>query len=302
MVDPRYISVFNDVVNTGSYSAAARRSGFSQPAISQQMRALERAVGTPLFIRSGRRLCLTEAGEILARHAHSVLADLSAATNQIAAITELRSGGIRICAFPSASATIVPAAAARASQQRPGLRVRLEHAEPGAAVDRLRRGGCDIALAYNYPGIGDQQPDPIVQVAVMSDPLVAVVPAHHRVAHQGHIDLADLAAERWITGGRRNREQFLRSCAHAGFEPDIAFTTDDNLAVQSFVAHGLGVALVPSLVLSFIRHPDVRSRRVRGVEARRIFAYAQRDYHQIPTIAGMLEALRQVGEEMLIHP
>ncbi|WP_033196210.1 LysR family transcriptional regulator, partial [Streptomyces xiaopingdaonensis] len=69
MFDSRHIRTFHEVVRTGSYSAAARELGYTQPAITQQMKALERSVGTPLFVRAGRRMRLTEAGETLARHA-----------------------------------------------------------------------------------------------------------------------------------------------------------------------------------------------------------------------------------------
>ena len=302
MLDPRYIRMFHDVVETGSYSAAARRSGYSQPAVSQQMRALECAVGTPLFTRVGRGLRLTEAGEFLARSARAVLADLSAAQNQIMAIKELRSGGIRICAFPSASATIVPTAAARVTENHPHLRIQLVEAEPPDSLETLRRGECDIALAFTYPGVEERVGDQTVGIAVLDDPMVVVLPAGHRLAWRRSVELADLAGERWIAGCSRCREHFVHACECAGFEPDIAFTTDDNLAVQSLVASGVGIALMPRLVLSFLRHPSVVGRRVKTVEHRRISAYTLRDYHQIPATALMLETFQQVGAEMREHP
>ncbi|KAA5829667.1 LysR family transcriptional regulator [Saccharopolyspora hirsuta] len=295
MVDPRYIRMFHAVVRAGSYAGAARELGYSQPAVSQQMRALERAVGTPLFARAGRSLRLTAAGEVLARHAGSALRDLAAAQNQITAIRQLRAGHIRICAFPSASATIVPAAAARIARRHPDLRIQLTEAEPPDSVETLRRGECDVALAFTYPGTAEQPDDDLIEVAVLDDPVVVVLPSGHRLAERRSVELVDLAGERWIAGCSRCRDHFVRECRAVGFEPDIAFTTDDNLAVQGLVAAGTGIALMPGLVLSFLRHPKVISRRVRKLDDRRVSAYVLRDHHRIPATALMLETFRQVG-------
>ncbi|MFI0468438.1 LysR family transcriptional regulator [Saccharopolyspora sp. 5N102] len=298
MVDPRYIRMFHEVVQTGSYSGAARRLGYSQPAVSQQMRALEHTVGTPLFTRAGRTMRLTEAGEVLARHAASVLRDLDAAQNQIAAIRQLRAGNLRICSFPSASATIVPAATVHIARDHPDLRIRLIEAEPPDSMETLRRGECDVALAFTYPGVAEQLDGDLVGVAVLDDPVVAVLPKGHRLAKRRSVELADLADERWIAGCTRCRDHFVQECGAVGFEPDIAFTTDDNLAVQSLVAAGTGIALMPSLVLSFLRHPKVISRRVRRLANRQVSAYALRDHHRIPATALMLETFERVGTAM----
>ncbi|GAA2820517.1 LysR family transcriptional regulator [Saccharopolyspora taberi] len=298
MVDPRYIKMFHEVVEAGSYSAAARRLGYSQPAISQQMRALERSVGTPLFARVGHELRLTEAGEILARHAASVLRELTAAHSRIAAIRELRAGSIRICAFPSASATIVATAAARTARAHPDLRIQLFEDEPPSSLEALRRGDCDIALAFTYAGFEERLAEDVVGVQVLADPVVAVLPAGHRLSRRREVALSDLSGERWIAGCPRCREHFVRACAAVGFEPDIACTTDDNLAVQSLVAAGAGIALMPRLVLSFLKHPKVVERPVQRMEQRSVSAYALRDRAGIPATALMLETFRQVGQEM----
>src|SRR5262245_16151354 len=103
MLELRHIQVFAEVARVGTFSEAARNLGYTQPAVSQQMKALERSVGAPLFLRSGRVLRLTEAGRMLAHHAEVITASISAAQNQVAAITNLQQGSVRICAFPSAT-------------------------------------------------------------------------------------------------------------------------------------------------------------------------------------------------------
>ncbi|WP_092628240.1 LysR substrate-binding domain-containing protein [Actinopolyspora mzabensis] len=299
MVDPRYIGVFHEVVRTGSYTAAARSLGYSQPAVSQQMRALERALGTPLFLRASGGLELTEAGRILAGHADSVVEDLTAAANKITAVRELRRGSVRLCAFPSASATLVPSAVARITASHPELRIQLSEAEPPDSLEALRRGECDVALAFSYPDIEEPAGNDITGTDVLDDPMVAVLPVAHPLAERESVALRELAGQRWIAGCPRCRDHFLRSCESAGFEPDVAFTTDDNLAVQGLVAAGVGIALMPSLVLSFLRHPDVVGIPVEGLRPRRVTAYALWEQHRIPATALLLETFGGLGAEIV---
>ncbi|NED87724.1 LysR family transcriptional regulator, partial [Streptomyces sp. SID11233] len=122
----------------------------TQPAVSQQMKALEGAAGTPLLVRTGREMRLTEAGEALSRHASGILAGLTAAEEEVAAIAGLRAGRVRLVSFPSGSSSLVPSALAALRRDHPGTRVSLEEAEPPRSVELLRDGECDIALAFRY--------------------------------------------------------------------------------------------------------------------------------------------------------
>lgn len=288
--------MFHEVVRTGSYSAAARSLGYTQPAVSQQMRTLERAAGTPLFTRDGRALRLTEAGEVLQRHAAAILDDLEAARRQVAAIRELGSGRVRVCTFPSASATVVAAAVARLRASHPGIEVQLFEAEPPSSLAMLESGECDLTLAFSYEGMPEPATERFAVAPLFDDEMVAVLPDRHPLAGRATIGLAELSGESWIAGCPRCSEHFLRSCAEAGFTPEIAFTTDDNLAVQSLVVAGIGVAVMPSLVLSFLRHPRLVGRPLRPAAHRRVSAYTLPDYLGIPATALMLDALREVAE------
>lgn len=295
MFDSRHIRTFHEVVRTGSYSAAARALGYTQPAVTQQMKALERDVGSALFVRVGRGMRLTEAGEALSRHAGSILDSMSAAREQLSAITRLRSGRVRLCAFPSAVSTLVPEALARLAASHPGIRVDLLEDEPPASLRRLARGECDLSLAFSYPGLREEVPEELVGTPLLEDQLVVLLPARHPLARRRAVRLTDLADERWIAGCPRCRANLLHECAESGFVPDIAFTTDDNLAVQSLVAEGLGVSMIPSLVLNFLRHPDVVGRPIQPVTRRRIVAYVLREHLRIPATALLLDELRTVA-------
>lgn len=100
MIDAAGLRVMKAIADEGSFTAAATSLGFTQPAISQMVRRLEQRTGTALVERLGRNVRLTEAGEVLARHAVTVLAALDAAEEEVAAIAGLRSGRVRLMAFP----------------------------------------------------------------------------------------------------------------------------------------------------------------------------------------------------------
>ncbi|WP_338674018.1 LysR family transcriptional regulator [Streptomyces sp. SCSIO 30461] len=296
MFDSRYIKTFHEVVRSGSYSAAARALGYTQPAVSQQMKALERDVGTPLFTRVGRGLRLTEAGEALRRHAGTILGSLSAAQQQIDAIARLRSGRVTVCAFPSAGATVLPEVMARLTAEHPGIRVELVENEPPESLRLVAQGECDISLAFSYPGQPAEIPEELAEIPLLEDPLTVLLPTGHPLARRRNVRLSDLAHERWIAGCLRCRAHFLQSCAEEGFTPDIACTTDDNLVLQSLVAAGVGIAVVPALVLSFLCHEKVTGRIVEPHTRRQISAYVLRDHMRIPATALVLDQLKAVSE------
>ncbi|MET9292511.1 LysR family transcriptional regulator [Streptomyces sp. NPDC003077] len=305
MFESRHLRTFRVVVRTGSYSSAARELGYTQPAISHQMRQLENAAGTPLFTRAGRSLRLTEAGEMLARHTEHILDSLAYAEEQIAAVKRLRAGRVRVCTFPSASATIVSQAVARLSVENPGVRVELVDTEPPESLCALQRGECDVTLAFDYPDMADAPalaeqlpPEDAVTVPLLDDPVMVLLPRGHPLRRKRGVRLADLADERWIAGCPRCRTHFVQLCAQAGFDPDITFTTDDNLAVQSLVAAGVGIAAMPGLVLSFLRHPQVAALRIEPVTHRRVVACTLKDYVRIPAVRLLLETLRSTAEQL----
>ncbi|WP_371495770.1 LysR family transcriptional regulator [Kitasatospora sp. NBC_00374] len=295
MFDSRHIKTFHQVVTSGSYSAAARVLGYTQPAVTQQMKALERTAGVPLFTRAGRGLRLTEAGEALARHARTILTSLDAAQQQLGALARLRAGRVRVCGFPSANATLIPEAMASLLADHPGVRVELTEAEPPESVQRLLRGECDVALAFSYQGAVPPVADELVEIPLLEDRLTVLLPVGHPLARRHAVRLTDLTEERWIAGCPRCRANLLQICADEGYAPDVVFTTDDNLAVQSLVAAGVGIALMPSLVLAFMCHQKVTGRLVEPHQFRRVSAYVLREHMRVPATAVVVEELRRAA-------
>lgn len=290
MLELRHLRVLREIARTGSYSAAARALGYTQPAASQQMRALERAAGTKLVVRAGRRIQLTEAGEALARHAAGILSGVKIAQEEVAAIAGLQSGRVRVSAFPSGSAGLVPAAIARARSAHTGLRVSLSEAEPPESLADLRASECDIALTFTYEGSGQNGDADLYRLPLLDDPLLAVLPAGHRLSGAAWVRVEDLAQEAWIAGCPRCRQNLMHVCRDAGFEPDIQYATDDNAAAQSLVAAGLGVALMPRLVLATVRQEGIVVKPVTPSSARRIVAVTWPDLRRVPAVAALLDA------------
>jgi DNA-binding transcriptional LysR family regulator len=288
-MDTRQLEMFVRVVTAGSFSAAARALHCSQPAISQQMRALERSMGGPLFLRVGRGLQLTEAGRVLAERCSVLLDEMSVVQRQVQAIAALDLTTVRVCAFPSANASLVPRAAAALVEGRPTVRLELSEHEPPESLDVLRRGDCDLVIAFSYDD-GPDGPD-LLRVPLFDDPLVALLPRGHRLAGRELVDLKELSQERWIAGCPRCRGKFVQVCREASFEPDIVCSTDDNMAIQSLVAAGLGVSLSPRLVLSFLRHPDLVAVPVEPGVTRQVAAYTWPDLLRVNAIRATVDAL-----------
>ncbi|MET7713462.1 LysR family transcriptional regulator [Streptomyces sp. NPDC005407] len=290
MIEARHLRVLRAVAATGSFSAAARRLGCTQPAVSQQMRALEASAGTPLLIRTGREMRLTQAGEALVRHASGILAGLTAAEEEIAAIAGLRAGRVRLVSFPSGSSTLVPTALAALRAAHPGTRVSLVEAEPPRSVEMLREGDCDVALAFRYGATAAEWGDLIVR-PLLTDRLVGLVPEGHRLADSGTVTIGDLADEPWIAGCPRCRRQLVEVCEEAGFTPRIDFATDDYPAVIGLVGAGLGVAVLPELAMESVRPKGARTVTVEPSVHREIVALTLPDLAQVPAVAATLDQL-----------
>lgn len=304
MIEARHLRVLRAVAATGSFSAAARELGCTQPAVSQQMKALEGAAGTPLLIRSGREMRLTEAGRALVRHATGILAGLTAAEEEVAAIAGLRSGRVRLVSFPSGSSTLVPMALAEMRAAHPGTRVSLVEAEPPGSVEMLRSGDCEIALAFRYPQMGADAEaasgsggewDDLVLRPLLNDRLVGVVPEGHELAGAGAVGIAELAGEPWIAGCPRCRGHLVEVCESEGFTPRIDFATDDYPTVVGLVGAGLGVAVLPELALESVRTKGATTLEVEPAVRREVVALTLPDLARVPAVAATLDRLERAA-------
>jgi DNA-binding transcriptional LysR family regulator len=297
VIDVNGLRVIRAIGDEGGFTAAAERLGYSQPAVSQLVRRLERRLGTALVEKSGRSVRLTEAGQVLARHAVTVLSAVEAAQEEVAAIAGLRAGRVRVMAFPSSSATVIPSALASLRFAHPDLTVSFVENEPPESLAALRAGDCDVAVAFTYPGTEALEVDlaGLSRVPLLDDEVQVALPSAHPLARSTAVALADLAAETWIAGCPQCRGHLLALAARDGFTPRVDYATDDYVAVLGLVAAGLGVALVPGLVLRTARHRDVVTRPLTPPSRREVFAVTTPDLMRVPAVGATLAALGQAA-------
>ncbi|MFI9275194.1 LysR family transcriptional regulator [Kitasatospora sp. NPDC052896] len=300
MFDIRQLQVLTEVARTGTYTAAADALGYSQPAISYQMRTLERTVGAALVTRSGRGIRLTQVGQALARHADTVLAALRTAEDEVAALTSTGGGRVRLAAMQSGCVALVPAALGALRRTHPELEVVVTQTECPVS-HRLVMGGevelammCDLELdQIDGQGV---LPDPrLLRLPLLSDRRCVLLPADHPLAASPTVALADLADERWVLESGRAR--FLAACQDAGFTPRIAATSDDQLTIHCLVANRIGVAIMNELGVGAHIDPRVVARPLRDWPARRIFALLWPDMVRVAPVAALLDSLRATADD-----
>ena len=283
------------VSEAGSISAAARRLGISQPAASQQLRRGERSIGTALVERIGRTSRLTDPGRVLARHAVGVENLLAAAESEVLAVAGLAAGTVRLVAFPSASARLVPRALALLRREHPDLQVSLSEVEPPGSLERLRDGAAEIVVTFDYVVPGHSVPaalDGLVVVPLLADQVRLAVPTSSRWSGGDPVAVAQLAHEDWIAGCPRCRGHLVALAAAAGYVPRIRYETDDYVAVLGLVGEGLGVALLPSLAEVHDVVPGVTTVPLSPAERRDVVAVTTHDLARVPSVAAVLDVLR----------
>jgi DNA-binding transcriptional LysR family regulator len=241
MLDPRRLLTFRAVARAGSFSAAARELALTQPAVSQQVAALERQLGARLLHRGPGGLTLTDAGALALEHAEALAERIALADAQLGELGD-ESAAVRVGGFPSALATLVPAAIARLVPRR------VEAVE--GTVEELAAGVGDgslhIALVFQDAAAPRREHPGLRRHDLLDEPFVPVVGPNHRLAKRRTIRLEELADDPWTAPSRTG---ILHSaCVAAGFEPDLHFITRDVLAIGALIAADLAVTLSPRLV------------------------------------------------------
>jgi DNA-binding transcriptional LysR family regulator len=252
--DVQRLRAFALVLDLGSISAAASVLGYTQSAVSQQLAALEREVGTLLVDRSQRPLGATRAGATLRPHVERVLAALGAAE---AVLGDLRGGTprLRLAAFPSALSSFVPAAVRDLRRAHPQLAVQVLQLETYEAIERLRGGDADLAVVHHMPGVAVPETGGLRRRRLLVDHLYVVLPQGHRLARRDAVSVTDLDAEPLIlprrdTPAGRFRSLVEHLCAQAGFAPRVTYELDDLPAAQAFVAAGIAIVPMHGLTLA----------------------------------------------------
>jgi DNA-binding transcriptional LysR family regulator len=245
----RHLIALKTIAEVGTFGRAATCLGYTQSAISQQIAMLERIVGQRLIDRPGgpRPVSLTEAGELLLRHAEAIAARLQAAQADLAALDAGDAGPLRIGTYQSVGARVLPELLREFSADWPQVEVTLqESADDRELLAMVERGDLDLSFA-----VLPLDPGPCESIELLRDPYVLVVPTGSSLAARDRVPTLRELVEHPLISHRtcRTTKQVEDRLRQAGREPRIAFRTDDNGTVQGLVAAGVGIAIVPRLTV-----------------------------------------------------
>jgi len=297
MLSVTRLRILKEVAYRGSFSAAAEALSYTQSAISQQIATLEGETGMALLERHPRGVTLTAAGQTLVGHAEGILARLDATESALAAIAGLRGGRLRVASFPTAGATLLPVAIATFRAAYPDVELTLAEGEPEQIAPRLRAGELDVALLFEFAG-ESPLPEEVTRVELLRDPMSLALPRAHPLAAKAKIQLKELAEDAWVQTSRASpcARHVVRSCHAAGFEPNVAFESDDYQTVQGLVAAGVGVALIPRLALSVVREDIVIRSLSPAPPVRQIVAATPAGARLVPAAPCALPTVPQLSQ------
>lgn len=297
MLDLKRLRVLREVATRGSFSAAADALYVSQSAISQQIGVLEAEVGTALLLRLRSGPVLTDAGTLLVSHADAAIARLEQAERELAELSGMRTGELRMVSFSSASATVVTGAAARFRERFPSVRLSLAEADPEDSIPQLKRGDFDIAIVYDFELYPFEDDRDLVLTPLLVEEMHAALPPDHPLAGVASLRLEQLAADSWLCGSGEGscRQLTMRSCEQAGFVPDVAYESNDYTVMQALVAAGMGVTLLPDLAL-LMRNPEIALAEIDPEPpVRRVWASTLGAGARSAATEAMVEILAEVG-------
>jgi DNA-binding transcriptional LysR family regulator len=292
-VELRHLAALQAVAEEESFGRAAERLGYTQSAVSQQIQALERIVDQRLVERPGgpRRVSLTEAGELLLRHAAGIVAQLQAAQADLAAFAEGSAGTLRVGTYQSVGARVLPRLLREFTEAWPSVSVQLtEWSDDGHLLSLVERGELDFSFVMLPVEEGPFEP-----VELMLDPHVLVVPADSELARRPKPPSLREVAGMPLIGNRlcRSVHQVETRLRDAGVEPQIVFRSDDNGTIQGLVAAGVGVALVPLLTVD-TGHEGTAVLGLADVPPRRIGIAWHRDRYRSPAARAFVDLARDV--------
>ncbi|MEZ0068672.1 DNA-binding transcriptional LysR family regulator [Streptacidiphilus sp. MAP12-20] len=242
----RHLRVLCAIADAGSVGRAATALGQSQPAMSTQLRRIERFLGEPLFERRVSGVALTEFGMEVLAQARDVLARADA----IGSRPQASAGGARrTLRLAATNSSILSGMVVRARSRLPDLALSVSSVYSSSEMVELLEGGqVDAAIAADYPGLTLRHSEAVAHRGIVTEPCFVALPARHRLRHRPEVALADLAEDAWFVtpdDGAGWPGVFYEACEAAGFSPVAVHEfIGDRLQLQDMIADGLGVSLV----------------------------------------------------------
>ena len=289
------LQLLREVARRGTIRAAASAMSITPSAVSQQLRILESEAGVPLLERRGRLVRLTDAGEMLVRHADEITAAITAAESDLASTQHEIAGTLRVAAIPTAARAVLPAAIASLGRAHPRLRLMLRDLETAESLPALATDEVDLAVVDEYDEATRIREPGIELLDLLTEPIFVALPPGHP-AGDGPVPLAGLRDEAWImdTEASGISRALVRACRREGFDPHVRSNCRDYSVIIALVEAGLGVAVLPGLAL---RDREIRA-RVAPVDPpleRRVRIAVKPERRGHPAVAAMLAELQRVA-------
>lgn len=291
MIDPRRLRVLTEVARFGSFNRAAAEMRLTPSAVSQQISALERTVGTPVVRRSTRGVELTEAGRVLVGTAETISAELSSAEREIARLATERVEQFTVATFTSGGQRILPHALIGFTTERPGVELTVIESEPEESLPLVRSGAADLALVYHFDS-PPPMPAGLDRMPLLDDPMWIVFPAGHRLAGRTAVTVSELAGERWVHGCLSVGEMLDHYAALAGFRVRTACRGTDYQFAQSLVRAGVGIAMIPEVALTADASGLTAARLTPPGPCRYVSVATSKRRRTDPLVRSLLAALR----------
>jgi DNA-binding transcriptional LysR family regulator len=294
-VQLQQLRYFLAVAETRHFTQAADNLGVAQPTLSKQIHTLETSLGAPLFERIRGAVSLTVAGAALLPLAQRIVADADAARSAVSDIVGLRRGEVRLGATPSLCSSLVPEVLRTFRAEHPDIQLYVIEGSSQDLIENLHAHRLDLAL------IVQSSPDDLLEaMPVLRESLVVASPLSAPTPYE-QIALAELEHTPLVMfrAGYDIRGVTLEACRMAGFTPKFAVEGGEMDAVLAFVEAGLGVALVPSMVL--VNRPLLRATPLAPPGMQRTIALAHRKRSVLPHAAEALRAtlLAHIATEQL---
>lgn len=291
-MDQRHLRQFIAVAEEHCFSLAAKRLGISQPALSRQVRHLEEKLGVPLFIRTKRRVELTEAGQVFLDEVRRGLLHIDWAMQAARQAGHGEVGRLAIGFVGPATYSVLPPAMQAFQRRFPRVELDLDEASTGEQMAALREGRLQLGFLCPSAAYDDLSIEPVLAEAV-----VVAVPRGHPLAAEPRVHLSALAAEPLLMVRRELEptlfESYMELCADAGVTPNLLLGPNPLHLRLSLVAAGLGFAIVPASVRN-LRRPDLVYRALHPQPPKLILAAAWRPDDPSPTLRAFLGVMREV--------
>jgi DNA-binding transcriptional LysR family regulator len=293
-MDPGRVLTFRAVAHHRSFTSAARELALSQPSVSNQVASLEREIGARLLERDPGGLTLTREGEILLGHADAIAERFALAGEQLATAAQAERARLRIGAFPTALAALMPAAIAHVRLQHPDTSVTVDEGSEDELPVRVRSGELHLAVTFQDAAEPRHEPLGVQRRDLFREQFRVALPPGHPLAERTEVRLADLAGEDWTTAGPDGL--IVRACRAEGFEPHLVSITRDQLAVRGLVRRGLAVTLVPELLAEPFK--DLALRPIAGAgPSRDVYALLPPGARH-PLVRDALDAIEAAAAEL----